>query len=525
MAFSYLRQLKVPVTKKGLYNRLKENPFYPSLYALSDTFHKFHIENQAYDTGPGDLPDIPAPFIAYIRHAGGTEDFVHVTGLGKDKVRYTTGRTRPVTVSRAAFLAGFRNIVFMAEPDDRSGEDEFVANRRAERSGQRRRMGLTAGAVILFALALGHFILTSGQLIPALWLCATEWAGIFVTLLLLIYEIDRNNAFVRAICTGEGKKDCNAVLNSNAAKWLGISWSETGALYFSTVSLFTLFPSLPFTVRTPYLALIFSIAAGYIPFSLYYQYKVVRQWCPLCLAVQTILASGLLWSLVTFWVPGGAVPWPDVRMLALLLACILLPPVVWFSLRPVLLAAQDRDGSDAAYKRLLHHPDIFNALLLQQPMAADGWEDLGIDIGDPAASVTILKVCNPYCGPCAKAHPVLEKLVEQNPAVRLKIIFSVTGRDTDKRDIAARHLLAIAAKGAAGETRRAVDEWYNTGKRDYAVFAKRYPLNGELKMQDAHIDAMEKWCSAASISFTPTIFINGYRMPEGYHVQELEHIL
>jgi hypothetical protein len=36
---------------------------------------------------------------------------------------------------------------------------------------------------------------------------------------------------------------------------------------------------------------------------------------------------------------------------------------------------------------------------------------------------------------------------------------------------------------------------------------------------------MKEWCEEAEISFTPTIFINGRRLPEKYRIEELKYIL
>jgi protein-disulfide isomerase len=50
-------------------------------------------------------------------------------------------------------------------------------------------------------------------------------------------------------------------------------------------------------------------------------------------------------------------------------------------------------------------------------------------------------------------------------------------------------------------------------------------MNGEIKQQDAKIEAMSKWCEEAEITHTPTIFVNGHRLPENYNVGELKNIL
>lgn len=39
------------------------------------------------------------------------------------------------------------------------------------------------------------------------------------------------------------------------------------------------------------------------------------------------------------------------------------------------------------------------------------------------------------------------------------------------------------------------------------------------------VEAMSAWCDAAEITHTPTLFVNGYRLPENYDIEELRYIL
>lgn len=66
------------------------------------------------------------------------------------------------------------------------------------------------------------------------------------------------------------------------------------------------------------------------------------------------------------------------------------------------------------------------------------------------------------------------------------------------------------------------DNWYMAKAKDYPVFAKKYPMNGELQLQKDKIKAMHHWCDQMKIRATPTLFINGYELPESYQVNELK---
>lgn len=62
-------------------------------------------------------------------------------------------------------------------------------------------------------------------------------------------------------------------------------------------------------------------------------------------------------------------------------------------------------------------------------------------------------------------------------------------------------------------------------KKDYEMFKAKYPLNSEIKLQEGMIELMNKWCNEAGITATPTLFLNEFKLPETYSLNELKYIL
>ena len=151
--------------------------------------------------------------------------------------------------------------------------------------------------------------------------------------------------------------------------------------------------------------------------------------------------------------------------------------------------------------------------------------NLGITLGNKDAKNTIIKVCNPYCAPCARAHEELKELLENNKDIKVQVIFNATNAPDDKRSAPVKHLLAIASKGNEVEIEKAMDDWYLSPDKNYEVFAGKYHMNGELKKQDEKIHEMAAWCTATDIAYTPSIFVNGHLLPESYKIDDLKYIL
>ncbi len=167
---------------------------------------------------------------------------------------------------------------------------------------------------------------------------------------------------------------------------------------------------------------------------------------------------------------------------------------------------------------------MLQGLLAKTRKITTGTEGLGISLSNENAKYHVVKVCNPYCGPCAKAHPELEELVSKGK-INLQILFTAHADENDMRRKPVSHFLALDAQGDKGRVHEALDDWYNAGKMDYDSFASKYPLNGELEKHNVKIEAMRQWCTIENITHTPTIFINGYELPKEYSVQDLKEVL
>ena len=477
------------------------------------------------------MKNYPPPFIAWLKNQSTGKDFVLVTSIHNGSVSYISDNKKDKTVSREEFLTDFENIILLAEADEQSGEKDYVENRKKEITKRNQNKYLLGAGALLLLISIFLFLSAPAlPLFPASLILSLKLAGLTVCILLLVYDIDKSNAFIKSICTAGKKTNCNAVLDSKGSKIFGMSWSEAGFFYFASTFLFLLFPGIDFSTKLFVLSIANLIAAPYILYSLHYQWKVVKQWCPLCLTVQGVLGAELIWAITFFW-QNDFIPESTMLILAILplIFCLTLPITLWYVLKPILLKTKNEPMYKAAYKRLLYNPDTFNNLLQQQASAPAGYERLGITIGNPVATTTIIKVCNPYCPPCAKAHSVIEDILNKNKNAKLKLIFKISDNEHDEGGIVARHLLAISKKGDAVQTAKALNDWYLSDKKDYAAFANKYPpdsyWDGKIKEQDMIVDEMGAWCKEAEITGTPTIFIDGKRLPDTYRIEELKYIL
>lgn len=519
-----LDTLKSRVVRSSVSDKLKEHPDYPSLLSISDTLYSWKINNLSIRATAEQLPDMPVPFIAQLADGKG-EVFTTVRSFGPEKVVISAmGSRKWKTVDLTTFLDQWTGVIMVVEEGEQAGEPAYALKKKQAMTGR----AVTFLAVAMILLLWGNTVLSAfyesgtAAIIPGL-LFTLQLFGSYITGLLLWYEIDKNNPSLKAICNGHRQTNCDAVLQSKAAKlWDGVvSWSEAGFFYFAGSFLAVLISGLHKELLQLQ-AWLSVLALPYVIFSVYYQWRIAKNWCVLCLAVQAVLfTAGLLMLSTTPLTLAGM----GLSTCLLQAACFVAPAIVWLLLRPLLLQVKDAMLKKAELARVKHHPQVFESLLIKQKQISHDLTGLGILLGNPASRNRIVKVCSPYCQPCARSHAQLDELLTNNPDLQVQIIFTAANADSDRRAAPVKHLMALAAKNDEALTRKALHDWYTEGAKDYDAFSRRYVLNGEEERQGEKLEAMRNWCDRMEISFTPTLFLNGYQLPEMYSASELKYFL
>ena len=520
VASHFLKDLRVPYTKNAFRRCLETHSYFPSLYSLSEVLNEYNVENKGLKITPEQVDELPVPFLAYYQiKATGAKDFVNVMKVSPDSVTYYYDKEK--TISKEEFLRDWaENTVLIAEKTKESGEKEYEQNKKQEIKNRAKKNLLIAGFALFVIAGIYKYFNTNVSITAGASILLFSLGGLVVSVLLLVYEIDKSNAFVKNICTGGTKVNCNAVLGSKASKIFGVSWGEMGFFYFAAFTLFLLIPNISFQEKTPYLSYVSALSACYIPFSIYYQYKVVKQWCRLCLMVQAILFLSLIW---TFAFGKFTFSFSNSEIL-FFIGSALLPVLLWYTLKPILLNANDKRKFEAAYKRLYSRKDVFELTLSDQEKAPDGWQYLGIHKGNPDAENVILKVCSPLCKHCFISHAIFNEILEKNSNVRLVILYDIdAGEEDNQRRLFVRHFLALAEQENKKLVGEAMDYWYLNENRNDDTLKEIYPVPEEiLARQESKIDLMREWCRVAEISYTPTVYINGMQLPGTFNLEDLK---
>ncbi len=543
---AFLKLLNVKVNATTVDKTLQNHPDWPSLLCISDSLNKWNVLNAAGKVEPDKIDELPTPFIAYTgKRENPLSVVTKITGSTIELLakNYNT----PIVLNKADFIKSWPGVYLIAEPTTLSGEKDFKLNKRKALINS-----LVPASLFILIFAISFFCVYQNVSTNLVVTAAAIYGqyfillgGVIITSLLLWYEIDKNNPLLQKVCTGITKGDCNAILTGKQAKvfsWL--SWSEVGFFYFSGSLLTLVIPSLSVIPTQEgsisLLAWLNIFALPYTIFSIYYQWRIAKQWCVLCLAVQALLVLG---GINVFANDLLAFPFSfSITTLAQTILVFLIPVLIWYVIKPFVLKLQESKNTKREYLRIKFNAEIFETLLKKQKAITLPTDGLGIILGNPAATNTLIKVCNPYCGPCAKAHSKIEKLLENIPNLKAQILFTTPNNPANAAYKPVSHLLAIAAENNEEKIKHALDDWYLPEKKDYEIFAKKYPItaNGKSLIPASQIsstflppsegigeavEAMDKWCNIMEIKATPTILINGYQLPDAYSIEDLQYFL
>ncbi|EIM71964.1 vitamin k epoxide reductase, partial [Nitritalea halalkaliphila LW7] len=342
-----------------------------------------------------------------------------------DTVSYLDEKGKIKNTSKEDFAKNWTGVTLLLEKSDKSGEPGYKERHR-EVVVFRSLLGLLGLISLIGLIAFYQPIFANPyQALIILFLFLLKVTGLFISSVLLWSEVDKDNKAIRDFCTGGKNIDCNSVTSSFSLPG-GISLSIIAFAYFFSGVLFLLLTS--FSGSGLQLLSYLSLSGVFvIPISIYYQWAKIRKWCVLCLWISAVLLAEILLSQI-FLVNTDSIQLQDLALFSFLYIGSI---VAWLSLKPYLLTEKELQKQKSKLARFLSNTEIFDHFLSGSRRISNNPEGLGIMLKGGNAKYHVLKVCNPYCGPCANSHPILEELFASGN-INLQVVFHPGGEDAIK---------------------------------------------------------------------------------------------
>ncbi len=512
LLYSLLKTNKITIDEEEVKFQLLSHPSYPSLHALTGVLDHFSIENLAAQvpTNIETLSQLDADFITQIKNDTG-EHFV-LFKRKNDQINLIFSRDHTQVLSEQEFLDIWSGIILVIEPKEDNSES--VLNRKNK---------ILRKVAVIFSILffIGLFIILRPTLSELIFYILS-YAGLAFSIFIVIKELGVQSTTVDKLCAaGQKNVNCDAVLNSKGATiFQNIKLSDLSLVYFIGM----LFSCFLLSLLDQSYDLLYTLTFASIPITLYsifYQFRVVKSWCVLCLCI-----VGVLWlQSVSIYALGFSYKEISFDLIALvtILFSFTIMSAGWSYIFPLLKKEIEFKNLKIDHYKFKRNYFIFETLLSKSDILPKGSIDpneivLGDKAQNPKLSITI--ITNPACGHCKETHTLVEEILQRNlEKVQIIIRFNVPAamQDNPSTKITAR-LIELYHKEGEEKCITAMHDAYINLKRD--EWLQKWDLCHNQDFFDI-LKIQNEWCKLHHKNFTPEILIEGKSFPKEYNRKEL----
>lgn len=507
--------------KKEILSNLRVEPHYPSIYAVSNSLHKYGIPSLSIEINPikENLSQLPLPFLALEGSKGKHHGhFVLVTQFDTvtDTVEFYDENDlvwhRESLSEYVASLTGF--IQFYPEDGvEEVGTKWYWKLFWVRLSKCKSELLLILIGVVFPILA---YIANKELHSTAFSILSTvlDFIGAYLAAMIISHEENLSGQLAKAVCDSKSTTGCSRILGGKGSIILGFPLSAIGLSYFiSRIFVYNVGLIQNNMDILNHLSSLSLFATLFVPYSIIYQYSIKKSWCNLCLLVVTVLC---LQSIL------GMISSPQLSItIAFLHAILFILLLLIISLKVKLTRTEtERFATTRVVNVFKAEPSAFWAILHQQRKSQVS--DQGFLIGPRDNKIRLTSFCSPYCSPCHDALLAFCKVVKECPQITLQIIYT-TNPDIPQFD---KLPLLFFLSEYTNDRERFIDtlsSWY-AGVNQTTIGAnmeRGTPIEINLEF----FREMYQISNQEEVVMTPTILINGYYVPSFYSLPEIVRII
>jgi len=505
-----LKSNNISIDSDELTFQIKSHPTYPSLHAVTGVLDHFSIENLALDIPktPETLAQLPKTFLAQVI----IDKQKQFAVISKTKYGYQLiiELKKKKQLSSTEFLKSFTGIILVIDKDESNYNEDKI-------KFQSIATGLMLGTVILLATTLFS---TQTEVINYL-LFSISAIGLVFSLAIFKQEQGESTIIGNSFCaTTTDKNSCNTVLSSKGANiYKDLKLSDTSLIYFIglTLSIFLL----TISNNGVFIPQIISfIALPVVVYSIYYQARILKKWCLLCLSIATLLCANATLSAIFYQ------PEYNLKSLFIVLLAFSSTTLFYLSQSKILKDYKSLIKMKIEYFKFKRNFDLFKTQLeKEQAIETKIPLENEIRLGNANSNLQITIITNPLCGHCKPVHELVKGILSTYPkSAKLVVRFNVNPHNPKSisTQIATR-LLEIHEENGIKSCLEAMHEIYSDATptewlNEWGTCSKPNFYLPILKSQF-------NWCAENNINFTPQILINGKSYPKIFDRQDLIYFI
>ena len=504
----------IKINKEELKFQLTSHPSYPSLHAITGVLDHFNIPNLALRLSVNHemLSQLPSCFMANIATDKG-DDLVLVEKR-KEIIKISFDNNKSEIVSQDMFLEKWKGVIVAIEKDENVEEEkENLLSSSANYS-----------LYALGLLCLGYFYYSSSSGFMQSHF-TFSLLGFIVSAIIVKHELGLQSESSNNFCNLSSKTSCDAVLESKGALLFNrFKLSDVSIIAFSTYCFswvsFSIFEIVNFSVMSIVSLLAFPI----IIYSFYYQYSIVKKWCPLCLGIVAILILQIGASLF-FYKSFTSLSF-NYQSIATFFISAIFSIGIWNVVKPLLIKKKELALLKVEHYKFKRDFSLFNALFNQnKTLKTQYYFPDELVFGDKNAPIELVLVTSPLCHYCKKAHKDIESLLKKLEG-KIKVIIRFNVNTSKKEDTLyniATKLLNIYEINGAQSAFKALDEVY-ADEVNFDKWLSNQPKTYN-KLYDYTLEEQNNWSLQNGINFTPALYVNNTLFPKEYNRTDLAYFI
>jgi uncharacterized membrane protein len=508
-----IKHLNLKVTDESINDFFENHPSYPSMASISDAFNFWKIPNAAVAILPEQLKEVNLPSIAYMEENNTDQYYVLIEKIDEDKIEYYDSEKGNIVSTLEEFSEKWRGILLLFEPNDNSEQPEYELAKKenSQRAFEFNIQIFTALSLVVISI----YGLISGEFIIIKIHQSLNLVGLGLSIALLLIEYSNNTDITKKLCDVKETVSCEDIVKSKDAKLFGwIGYAEIGLIYFGAFSLMSIFN---YVNQDLYFVNLFIslIALTFIPFSIYYQAKVAKKWCTLCLYVQFILFSQGLLSFFQFQNNNWITPLSKDIIINIISFSIIAS--MWFFIKKYLLENIKLRKEVKLLSRLRFEPSFFINWLKNKPLIDFKQTEKEIIFGNKESKNILLLILNPLCGSCYDTLKSGFSLLKTYPD-DIKMIVRMIG-ETEHHYLVITHLLDSYNDPNLEEMLL-----FNFKNRDYDTFMRNYEKEQTQRTHET-LRLHEQWANENHLTKTPVVFFNNVKIETPFDIEDLPYYI
>ena len=495
-----LKKNNIYFDKQELAFQIQSHPSYPSLHAITGVLDHFNIDNIAADVSQNSatLLELPHCFLAQIK----TNTENELVTVFRKKLNYVVfySSKKKETISESEFLEKFTGII--------------VAVEKSETQENQSLNYLNISLLIAFVLVSFSLLIISEPTILEAIFFITSLIGLFISVSIYKQELGVSSVIGNAFCSSTNeKKDCDAVLSSKGATvFKKYKLSDFSLIYFSSITFVTFL----IIFKNSSLSTLYILSFITFPFtlySIYYQFKVVKKWCFLCLSI-----VGVLWLQATL--AFFSIHFTNFIFIESLLIVVFSFSAIffiWNSLKPILKEFQENKNTKLEHYKFKRNYKLFSFLLKStKKINTELISVPEIVFGNKNSYLELVIITNPFCGHCKPVHTIVDNILQQyKNEVKVIVRFNIDSKNQESDAV------RIASRLIELYNTQEITNYLTAMSQIYDGDSVYNWLNtwGECNEKEKYVNVLERekfWCTEQSINFTPEILINGQSFPKEY---------